>query len=299
MSISHLLLSPLDSACEDLDKEACEDLDKEASRESELDEVAPAYRRFHSLAFSMTEGKRIHMHNDGIPRFDPIIFLEQLAVQCLFPLSYLYVYFIYGPQAIRIQNFSLWFQVSNPFGLAANAFHILPWVYFFKAEELKEGGITFAEVAAVMMAGFVFKCMVASKYASLGKAEYLRVLGETNPVAADEYMKELQLLTGWLTLDLAHMIHEAELAFARMGLYNGDCETRFRIPRAEIWKWAKLVREEHRALLEKVCVPSRSCSDVVCIEASGLLGLAFTASHPKKLDLYLRALGIFASFTLA
>jgi len=170
------------------------------------------------------------MHNDGISRFDLIIFLEQLAVQCLFPLSYLYVYFIYGPQAIRIQNFSLWFQVSNPFGLAANAFHILPWVYFFKAEELKEGGITFAEVAAVMMAGFVFKCMVASKYASLGKAEYLRVLGETNPVAADENMKELQLLTGWLTLDLAHMIHEAELAFARMGLYNGDCETRFRIP---------------------------------------------------------------------
>ena len=290
MSVSHFLLPPDDGARADLEEAA-------PSRESELHEVVCSSRRVHSLALSMKGGTN-HIHEDGVPRFDPFIFLEQLAVQCLFPLSYPYVHLTYGPQAVVTQVFDLRSQFA-PAGFAVNAFWILPWVYYLNRDELNEGGISVAEMAAVMMAGFVFRCVIASKYASLGKAEYLRFLGETDPVVVGEYRKQMQLLTGWLSLDLVHMVHEAELSFARMGLYVGNCETRFRIPRTDIWKWSKLLGEEHRALLENVCVPSGSCSDDICIEASGLLGIAYTASHSMKLHWYFRALAIFASITLA
>jgi hypothetical protein len=93
---------------------------------------------------------------------------------------------------------------------------------------------------------------------------------------------QLQLVSGWLTLDLPRMVHEAELAFARLGLYRDEgCIPCFVIPRDELPKWAELVGE-FRYMLEG---SPTECSECVQIEATDLMGMAYCAAQNKVVDI--------------
>jgi len=115
------------------------------------------------------------IHEDNVARLSVGIFVEQLAVHLLFPLSVPYIYQKYGPQAPVNQLFygenQTWL-----FAFINHLYWVLPVVFLVMRKELNEGGITDDEFLCVMFGGLVYRAVVASKYASLTDAEYLRYL---------------------------------------------------------------------------------------------------------------------------
>jgi len=66
----------------------------------------------------------------------------------------------------------------------------------------------------------MLRLVIASKYASLTHEEYYNFMTCEDPVLTLEYQKNLQLVTGWLSVDIGFCSHEANLSLSRMGSYQ-------------------------------------------------------------------------------
>jgi hypothetical protein len=142
------------------------------------------------------------IHEDGVARLNVAIFAEQLAVHVCFPLSIPYLYFKYGPQAPR--NQLLWGPAQSwIFLVVSHLFWMLPIVYLCWRPELNEGGISDAEFSAVIFGGLVYRSVIAIKYGSLTKKEYVRYLLEDDPKVA-RHKRLLQFCSSLRVLMCGH-----------------------------------------------------------------------------------------------
>ena len=79
----------------------------------------------------------------------------------------------------------------------------------------------------MMLSGAVYRLVVASKYASLTPWEYHNFMTCKDGEIVHDLRAQMQLLSGWLTVDVPQCAHEARMAACRIGLCNEACAAGF------------------------------------------------------------------------
>ena len=151
-------------------------------------------------AITNTDRARAYAHTTAATQINFSVLIEQWLVHMLFPISLIYLQKTYGARASYNQLFDI--SSGGPFVLIAHLYWILPVLFLVFRKQLNENGITNSEFAVTMMAGAVYRLVVASKYASLTKAEYLRFLKLTSDEELHEMRTLMQLISGWMSVDV-------------------------------------------------------------------------------------------------
>ena len=151
-------------------------------------------------AITNKDRARAYAHTTAATHMNFSVLIEQWLVHMCFPISLLYLKKKYGPRASYNQLLDI--SSGGPFVLIAHLYWILPVLFLVFRKQLNESGITNSEFAVTMMAGAVYRLVVASKYATLTKAEYLRFLTLTSDEEAHEMRTLMQLISGWMSVDI-------------------------------------------------------------------------------------------------
>jgi hypothetical protein len=225
--------------------------------------------------------KRRFVHLDAVCRFNHNIFVEQFLCHLFFPLSIFYVRYYYGNVATYNQVFTNCRSRAWLWQIISHAYWILFVLFFWKRSELNEAGITTEEFVSAMMAGIIFRGMVASKYASLSEEEYKLYLATEDRDEIVDLRNQLQLNTGWMGIDVERMAYESELALTRLGIYRDECNIpKFHISAQETPKWVALLGD-HRHLLKKddEMIEKGASMGSTTIEAPELMSVLFHISR--------------------
>lgn len=217
---------------------------------AELSSTRHGVDRFNLDHLKKEENRRF-VHSDATCRFNYNIFIEQFLCHLFFPLSVLYLRYKYGKTAPHNQIFSNYGVKTVFWQFISHLYWILIVVYICKRSELNSNGITDEEFVSTIMAGIIFRGMVASKYGSLSSDEYHAYLLIENHDEIIDLRIQLQLITGWMGIDVNRMKYESELAFTRLGIYRDECQIpKFNIKSQELPKWMFLL-DKHSEIVKR------------------------------------------------
>lgn len=129
------------------------------------------------------------------------------------------------------------------------------------------------------MAAIMFRLVVASKYASMTHTEYMTFLMCEDENLATEYQHNMQLNTGWLSIDIGFCAHEANLALSRMGFIHGwSSPPCFEIDTDLLPYWGSLLGESGQVLHTRECSKSKKN---VNVDVADLMALVVSACDHK------------------
>jgi hypothetical protein len=216
-----------------------------------------------------------YLYKTSHPTFNLGVFFEQFLVQLFNPLSRIYLYRRYGKQAVWNQ----FNKITTAYQCIMHIFWISALFYVIFRDELTNGGITPAEVGISYMAAIMFRFVVASKYASLTREEYLTFMMCDDYDVAQQYQFNMQLNTGWLSVDIGFCAHEANLALGRMGFIAGwsnpPC---FEISNDLLPFWRSILGDSCQVLHTRECSKSKKA---VNVDVADLMALIISACDHK------------------
>jgi hypothetical protein len=149
-------------------------------------------------------------------QFHAAVFWQQFLPHIIFPLSYFLLN--YKVQGFAVSYDFLW-QPSFYFNIFfPSVIYVMAVLYYLcpVQDELPVRGALWVPIIFFIQ----HRMTVALKYASLSPSEYAKfqsLRGEGSGTAAERYMQQMQLLTGWATRDKRLLQFELGCAAARIG----------------------------------------------------------------------------------